>query len=747
MSYTHPSPLFLDFETQSACDIKTVGGRLYALHPSTRLLSLVVDIDGVYVCWFPYATSGPEPTMLRLSLERYGVPVEVWRGEGMPGVMAKAFEDARQGRPIVAHNAMGFDKHVFERFFPGISCEWCDTLYLARAAGLPGDLDSLGTTALAQGKDAGRRIAEKYFRLAKDRQGNVYYPSPPPGDLAALVAYNLADVILLRKLWEQTFATLEVEEDIIATHDRINARGVWVDTSLLRKISAVSAESVNAAGDAISEMTGGVLNGGNLRSTLKVHAWLEGHGLRITDWTGKKTLRKDVVEQCLAQPERMMDEERVVIYGKGVIPPHVFDVLRLRASALRITQAKADAAAGLAEEDGRVRGLFSYHQAHTGRWSSVKLQVHNLPRPKKGIDIGRLLELHESGEWGEGEGFLDLVRTAVKGKGLTADDAASALIRPSIAAAPGNVLCTCDYAAIECRGIAWLAGQENLIAAFRDGRDVYCEVASRIFGRVITKADEVERQVGKVTVLGCGYGMGEDKFALYCALQGIDLSAAGVTAGDCVNAFRSEYPKIAGSYAGCIKGRPYRKGGVWDQFNRAAMAAVSEGGVHEVAKTRWFVEGGTLLCELPSGRKLHYRNARIEDRVPAYAIMMGLEMKMKPTLLYDSPRYKETTLYGGKIAENVTQAVCRDLLAEALVRCEAAGLAVVLHVHDEIAVECPSSAAYTTLRSLASIMSTPPAWADGWPIDVEGHATRRFLKKPPADALTIEAKNGAVREH
>src|SRR5262249_16624540 len=141
----------------------------------------------------------------------------------------------------------------------------------------------------------------------------------------------------------------------------------------------------------------------------------------------------------------------------------------------------------------------------------------------------------------------------------------------------------------------------------------------------------------------------------------------------------------------------------------------------------------TLKCELPSGRILHYRGARIEDRIPGYAIALGID-RPKPTLIYNGP-LGERTLYGGKLTENIVQALCRDLLATPLVKLEAARESVVLHVHDEIVTELRCSggeAAAEPLRRVATIAATPPHWAKGFPLGVEAFAAPRYLKSAPA---------------
>jgi DNA polymerase len=155
-------------------------------------------------------------------------------------------------------------------------------------------------------------------------------------------------------------------------------------------------------------------------------------------------------------------------------------------------------------------------------------------------------------------------------------------------------------------------------------------------------------------------------------------------------------------------------------------------------------EGATLVIRLPSSRRLSYRNALVESRVPAYCRKLGLPETPKPTILFDRPRECAVTAYGGLLVENIVQAVCRDLLVAAMLESERQGLPVVLHVHDEVVIEAPAAEAEAALRRLAVLMSTPPAWAAGFPIEVEGFAAERYLKSAPKGVPLAKARDGEI---
>ena len=389
---------------------------------------------------------------------------------------------------------------------------------------------------------------------------------------------------------------------------------------------------------------------------------------------------------------------------------------------------------------------------NTGRASSQGVQIHNMPRGKKGVKVGKLLTAHENGEWPKDAAkaydfiYAECLDPAERQKGLTVDDALSSLIRPCFLAKDKHKLGIADYAAIESRGIAWIAGEDKLLDAFAAGRDVYCEFASILYGREIipnTGKQPPERQVGKITILGCGYGMGVEKFALTAALLGVDLKKAGTSAEKCVETYRAAYQKIAGHYSGSFNGRTARRGGIWEQLNTAAMRAVVEGGRHTAGKCHFVYAGGILRVTLPSGRELRYNNCRVEDRIPSYAISLDLDVKARPTIVYVGER-GEVSLYGGKIAENLTQAICRDILYTALIRGEMFGIPFVADVHDETIGEYPEQLAAEYLQKQCILMSHPPEWADGFPIAVEGYTSRRYVKEAAVGEYQVTAINGVI---
>ncbi len=307
---------------------------------------------------------------------------------------------------------------------------------------------------------------------------------------------------------------------------------------------------------------------------------------------------------------------------------------------------------------------------NTGRWAGRRIQVQNLPRPKEGVDTWKLLgmyEEHKQLEFGAVVSTLPIGERGADGKllypFLSPDDAAAGLLRGIFLPNEGDVLIGADYAAIEARVLEWMAGGKGL-RIFWDGGDPYLVMAERIFGPTckwpqfpdpkkagafLPLKKHPYRQVGKVVVLGSGYQLGSAKFAVYAAVNGIDLDAVGTTPEACILAYRTANPLIAGEYMGEGKnGRPWFRGGLWYDLNQAVLTAVTDRTTTYAGRCVFFMRDDDLLCRLPSGRHLTYRLARVDASHPVWCE----KPEGIPAVTYWSPRYGRKTLYGGCILEN-----------------------------------------------------------------------------------------------
>jgi len=722
--WDHPSPAFIDFETQSTVDIGEHGGRLYALHPSTRILLLSVCVEETFFVWLPTHCNcilNPKNNCYWPRRIKPEYPVKVIQSKECPNDILAAVKN----RPLVAHNAYGFDRYIWNRFIGNHVGGWLDSLYLARLSGRPGRLETLSERELGEGKDHAKKLLPILCTATVNPFGGINYPVIKPGDLEAFIRYNVGDVALMRKLWLTAFDRIKVEADVIETHNRINRRGLKLDKNLLRIIESASTYSQREALQTIKELTKGALHEDNIRSTKQVHEWLGRWGITVTDDNGKPCLRKEIVQKFI-DSEYLIDAN---LSAATEIPPVVIQVLELRMKALRITDAKIKKAKQRIESDGRVRDVINYHIAHTGRFGSTGLNLHNLPRPDNRIDIERVLASIDYECYDNRDIYNNLRKFIPERKegerALTVDDICSGLIRPSIIA--NGVFCLADYEQVEARGIAWIADEYKSLRSFAAGEDPYKKFAATVFNITIEQVTKDQRQVAKNAVLGLGYGMGPDKFRIYAALNGADLVKAGVTAEQVVNVYRDTFTNICG-----FKPKPnsnFRTNGIWHKLDKASKGCVENRVEAFAGKCSFRMQYEDMVLTLPSGREVYYPRARIEDVIPPYCYTLGLPLVPKATIVYDSPRGMKS-LFGGLIAENIVQAHCRDLMALALVKFDKEGMFTVFHAHDEIVNEEEERKADNTLRSMIQIMSEVPDWSAGFPLSVEGFITPRFVKSP-----------------
>ncbi|MCD4557190.1 DNA polymerase [Schaalia sp. lx-100] len=402
----------------------------------------------------------------------------------------------------------------------------------------------------------------------------------------------------------------------------------------------------------------------NPNSPSQLLAWLQGAGLQI-DSLDKKTV-------ATALKDATGD---------------IHQALHLRTQLAKSSVKKYEAMRKCAGEDMRARGLFQFVGAGaTGRWAGRLIQMQNLPRQQ----LGGLHVARELVKNGEGD-LLELVWGSTS-------RVLSELIRTAFVSETGRLL-VADYSAIEARVLAWLAGEDWVLRLFENGGDIYCETGSRMFSQPVMKGNPL-RQKAKVAVLACGYGGGDGALK---AMGASDMGLSEREIHDLVVAWRVANPRIVQ---------------FWYDIDKAAKATIMSGRTMIVGKIEIGVTNGILYIQLPSGRRLAYPAPSIGvNRFGGESIThMGLDF---------ARRWTRVETYGGKLVENITQAVARDLLADAIMRLEKAGYAVVGHVHDEVIVEASKG---NDLDEMNQIMSKPPSWARGLPLASEGFESAYYKK-------------------
>lgn len=546
--------------------------------------------------------------------------------------------------------------------------QWRCTMVQASYWGIPGSLRSVAQSLdLHERKDsAGTRLINAMSRPTADGSR----PSWDGDDWHRFIEYNRQDVVVEREIQRAIGAPLpDAEQEAWCDDQRINDRGVAIDVTLAREGRAMATAAARAAKAELVELTG--LD--NPNSTVQLKRWLVAHGCKLES-IGREQL------------ERQLESDD--------IDPAARRAIELRLASAKSSVKKFDVAAQATCSDGRLRGCFQFYGAQTGRFAGRLVQLQNMPRG----------DLHDA----DLDGARELVRAGdEEGAELVYGDVSGvlkSLVRTLLVAPRGHLLAVCDYSAIEARVIAWLAGQRDVLAVFRTTGRIYEATAAAMYGCDESEVDHVMRQRGKVATLALGYGGGVG------ALERMGALKMGIV--------RDELPGIVSSW----RGSHGRITALWRELEDAARA-VCQGREPYVrcASGRLLVRREPachgLAVELPSGRALHYRRMRVDGDGLSY-LLSGRGAGLV-----------QVRTYGGRLAENVTQAVARDLLVGALLRLERAGYEVVAHVHDEVLVEVDAEGAGDSLGEVRRIMCDAPGWADGLPLDADGYLCENYRKQ------------------
>ncbi len=582
-------------------------------------------------------------------------PVQV--SERLPN---EVLEHIESGGLVYAHNASMEEQilyHIYGIENVNMRCTSAVASYHALPASLEAVAEHLG---LDVKKDKeGSKVLRKHFKTPVSEI--------PASDLETIKAYCRQDVEVERAIHQRLGELPANELKVWQLDQKMNRKGWKVDTALARScIKAVEEAKATIETD-LQRLTGGVAE--KPTQVKRIITWLESRGIETANLT------KDTVVDLLEQD----------------LPAEVREVLLCRQRGGGSATGKYVKALAMADpNDSKVRGNLKYHGATTGRWAGSGLQVQNLPRGNVS-DTDTLADMFLRGNIGK-----------VKEVAGNVYDGAKSAVRPLLtASSPDKRLIVADYSAIECRVLAWLAGQEDLVQEIRDGVDTYCSFASKVFKKTITKEDKKERAVGKVAILGLSYGMGAAKF------QDTLKSMAGLQvnlnfAQSVVDTYRSTYAHI----------RNY-----WYDLERNAIEAVKYG---ESKDGKWYREGKTLHHILSSGRIIRYQNVslmagKFDNEAIKYRRPLGKNMVWSDT-------------YGGKLTENICQATARCVMSDSMLRLDEAGIDLIATVHDEVIAEAPANEADLTLERMESIMSEEKAWSGGLPLATEGFVSYRFKK-------------------
>jgi DNA polymerase len=541
--------------------------------------------------------------------------------------------------------------------------QWADTAALAAAQAYPRALGKCGE-ALGLDEDAAKSKRGKILiqRCCKPYRGKRVRDKALYQEL---YDYCLQDVVAEREIRNKLRDLRGSENDVWRTDQRINWRGVRLDKDSIENALDIIEKHGRTLNAKVYEITGGILN--NTSSRAKSLQWILSQGYSMEGYD------KPSVEAAI-------DDDGC--------PENVREFLKIRQAMSKSSTKKYDSMKAVLGKDGRAHGILLYHGAATGRWAGRHFQPQNLPRPS--IDD------------------VDAIIYQMKARDPDALDAEpmeamSSCLRGMLIASQDNRLLCADYSSIEARALAWLADHNDVLQVFEGGKDIYKFTAATMYGIEYGEVDKDQRFVGKVATLALGYQGGVRAFQKMAEVYGADVD-------------EKQALKIRNDWRDAND--PIVK--LWVTTERAARNAVSyKGNVYPAAKGEFKYVNGDLLFKLPSGRILSFPEAKLAegDR--------GLDL-IYSGMNNHTHRWGQIKAYGGSLVQSITQAVARDLLAEAVLRLEDRGYPVVLHVHDEIVADVPKDKG--SLEEFEELMCVLPGWAKGIPVEAEGYESIRYRK-------------------
>lgn len=667
--------LSIDLETYSEVSIGKAGSYRYILDPSFEILLFAYSLDGMPVEVIDVASGQIIPLWLKNALKN---PLYIKH----------------------AYNA-AFEWFALSKYLGWLPPDqWRDTMLHALYCGYPASLDAAGKAmGLPEDKKkltTGKALIRYFCVPCKPSNANGNrtrnLPKHDPDKWKLFKEYNGQDVVTEMEIDHRlsafpvpAFVQKQWETDL-----QMNARGVAADMELVRGALVIGAIVKSRLMTEARQLSG--LD--NPNSIRQLAQWLTD----ATDSDAEITsVTKETVATMLKQPQ----------------PANVQRMLEIRQELGKTSTKKYDALETCIADDGRVRGLLQFYGANrTGRWAGRLVQVQNLPRTYT----------HP----------LPPARQLVKDRNIdglrmmygSINDTLSQLIRTAFVATPGNVLIDADFSAIEARVISWLAGQEWRLEVFRTHGKIYEASASQMFHVPIEKIKKGNpeyalRQRGKVAELALGYQGGVSAMRRMDVGHNLDDLSDDEVKG-IVDRWREINSMIRD---------------LWNIVDSAAITVITNGGAQTIrSETTDAII--TLACELdvitgtrymtillPSGRKLYYPSPEI-----------GVNRWGNPSVSYTgqnqtTKRWERVETYGGKLVENIVQAIARDCLAIAIENLEAQGLHVVFHIHDEVVIDTPAWADEDTmLETVTKIMTKPIPWAQALPLNADGWVDKFFKK-------------------
>lgn len=645
--------LSVDIETYSSADIRTTGAYKYAEAKDFEILIIAYSLDGSEV----------------KSIDMYDIDESLY----------KEFKLALLDSDVTkyAFNA-NFERTCLSRHFKQSMPpnEWVCTMVNATRVGLPASLDKVGEVLnLQDQKDkSGKNLINYFSKPCKPTKTNGgrtrNLPEHDKDKWQMFIDYCVRDVEVEMNVAEKIkdFHVPTLEQRFWTVDQHINDRGIRLAEDLM--LGANELDKISKA-ELLKQAT--LLTGlENPNSPTQLLAWFNTEqGIDIPNLQ-KKTVQ-EYVNKTTGKAKQMLE-------------------IRLQMSKTSVK--KYNKMHDMMCSDNRVRGLFQFYGAGTGRWAGRGVQLQNLTKhyiSDTELDIARDLIKQQDFD------SLDLLLD------VHPQDLLSQLVRTTFTAEEGFELAVSDFSAIEARVIAWFAGEQWRLDVFNTHGKIYEASAAQMFNvpvESITKGDPL-RQKGKVSELALGYQGGPGALKAMGALEmGLDEEELKPL----VESWRAANPNIVDFWKGC---------------QNAAIQTVKTRTEHHSHGLRFYIKKGFLMVELPSGRALAYPKAKLGQNSWGSDVVefMGLDLNRRWTTL---------KTYGGKLVENIVQATARDLLAISLLRIEEAGYKTVGHVHDEVIIEIPKGS--NGLEEIEKLMSQPVSWAKGLNLNSDGFTSPFYMK-------------------
>lgn len=643
--------IHIDFETYSELDLRKVGAYAYATHPSTEILCLSVRKGDQASLWTP-GKPPPRKVLQGQQLWAWNVLFEIliWQHVAVP----------KYGFPEVPLD------------------QWRDTMALAAYFGLP--LDLARASKVVGGPEKDRRgsylisVLCKPVKPTKARPWSRLTPENSPDLFQEFYAYCEQDTLAEKSVHDFLPRQELPPQEQAYWFDGLQSslRGVRVDIEAVGNMILLRDEYIDKQRQVLHRLTGGIdfTQGEKLREHLLID-----HGVPL------ENMQKGTLEAALK------DE---------AMPPEARQIIDIRLSCGMVSVKKLDAMLRVLGPDGRAHGMQQYFGAHTGRDSGRLIQLQNLPKGAFHVE----------------ESYLDLVASGL----LSLEDfecvfgdpmvAMSTLIRGCITATPGRFMYVADFTAIEAVILSWAASDYEMVEDFRRKVPVYEKAAARVYGVQLEEVTKAMRNLGKVMVLGGGFGMGKDRFAETCEEWGVVVDRE--TSDRAIDVYRTDRVAVVN---------------YWYEMDNAFKDAISTPNrMFKAGPVTVASNGRYLFARLPSGRTITYPMPEIRKVKKPWGRVDCITYKGIDSM---TKQWRRIETWGASCVENVVQGIARDVMKEAQMRTGALGFETLFSVHDEVVSEHDRGDRYD---EYLSAMEQPPAWGLDLPIRAEGEVCKRFRK-------------------